>query len=195
MKKINLSRLHVIIRNEISDSRELLTNLQAEEMVRATKIFEATTEEDLINFKNDCRKQKEKYYARVAELEKHERYIEYLKTILDEANRKNGIPLLLLKDGCLQRKLQRLGIMKDISRPPMNTPNAQRIKTADYYKSAFTGDQKIYDLEVTLLDESDYKTATREYEAVLQESRKIQDETAAINQAKFVTIKEFDEFE
>lgn len=195
MRKVNLSRLHVIIRNAIADARELVMELAQSRTTQTLRIFERTTEEDLKKFEKKCADIKQEFYGKAKDLEKRERYIEYLKTILDEANRKYGITLLLLKSSCIERRLARLQAIKTVCLASRDITDVKDIQSPDFYKSAFTENTRIYDVQVTLFNGSDYRTACEEYDATQAESRRIQDETASINQSKFVTIKDYDEFE
>lgn len=194
MKKVNLSRIHTMIRNEFSDLRALQLQLGQRGPTRTLRIFERTDEDDLNLFKQELHELRTEFYASVAELDKHERYIEYLKTVLDDANRKNGVTLLLLKENCLRNKLQRLEELKNLVRPQPDGITLDTIKPADYYKSAYTEDSRIFDLYVQVLDNRDYQKICREYEAARDEHRAMLDQIATINQSKFVNIQEFAEF-
>lgn len=193
MPKVNLSRIHHIIKNHNDDIVRLSNRISNLKLKFTFTIYTNTTQNDFCAFKDRLHQKKEELLKLQAEIEQNLKYIEYLKNTLSKANQNSGIDKLLNKNSLLSRKIR---ILKDLAERLEYDENQdiEIIKEVDFYKSAFTEQNKSYNLNMNIFTEKEQLSYQHELTDLIRQQQKLNDDIASLNQASKVEIMDFDNF-
>lgn len=198
MLKVNLSRLDSMIRVQQQEKQETLAKLNGLQFVVYGRIYPGTDNEDLKKIAAKARSQRERFIEMVGKLERQEEYIAYLRKMREQANIQYGVSEKLQQKAALEEKVVSLRNIYRLVRD--NTPfsstdsiEADDLKDADYYKSAFTETSRTFDLTITILQQSDLRDLARKLDRVQAQLRRCGDELASLNQETIVAIRQFEE--
>lgn len=196
MQKVNLSRLNNIIktvRERINKTRMKAMRIQNQ---KSFMVFSETTDEDITKFANVCKEECEEFNALAEEMILDTHYLNALRALLDKANRKYGVLDLLREISAVQSYKDTQTFLGNFMSQSIN-PNyfsVNEIRSAGFYKGAFTDDKRVYTLSVNVFDNEDVKHANELVEAADAKIHELQDELARINQSKFIEIPDRDEW-
>lgn len=194
MKKVNLSRLNNMIRDEIADLSERKVRLCLFDPSLSTTIFEKSENSAIIKFKAELSTKAQAYRKLDEECYTREEYIGYLKAQLDRANHKYGVTTMLAEANVVRNRIARLTEMRSHLTSFDHLENTASVKDVDYYKSAFTENERTYTLKATAFDvNEEYDALSRRIEEEKTALREIMDRIASVNQTKFVQVRELDE--
>lgn len=197
MKKVNISRIHNLMKQLEADLREKET--QAIKLLPAGRcdftfqIFEGTTDADIANFLAKVKSRKDKAGAIFQQWRKTVGYWSYLRQQLDNANKNSAVAAKLLELGCLQKEMANLNRIRRVITLSCSE-DLDPVKGADYYKTSFTDKQKIYLLGVTVFSNEDLVKLDKEIEELEAKTIALQDEVALANQTTMVEIISFEEW-
>lgn len=193
MLTVNLSRLHTMLKNAANQIRQLQNDVASSKGNFEFTIFKATSDEDLNEFKNRIAAKRAALLEIKQKIDHWLDYIDYLKGVLEEENRKNGIAEKLLAISALQRKQSELERYQ-LQVAPFCADQWQIAKPAEYYKTAFTETNPVYQLQCSLFN-SDYPGELKKEWSALENRRQIlDDELAQLNQTTIVQILSREEF-
>lgn len=194
MKKVNLSRIHHIIKDyneeisRINDQLFCSTNTSYE-----FKIFEQTSENDYVTFKSKITERRAAFKNDLLKIQRMMDYIEYLKNILAGANQKKGIDSMLSHAAILNRKINLHKNFVQIIHVS-HADSLQPIREVNFYKTTFTDTEKTYSLEVPIFNEEDLPEARKKLDEIINEANELNDSIASLNQKTELEIKTFEEF-
>lgn len=197
MITVNLSKIHKMIQDNNSQLKLIIrTELNPKfKYINKFKILEKTTDEDLNEFITQIDERRKKSIHNLDEGIKIIDYIEYLKTKLETLNVETGINHLLDEVKFINRRIDYYNtILSDIKMNSYTDSFERNFKNVDYYKSAFTETNKLYELDIlTFIDENIefLENSIKDYKKKLI---KINDDIALKNQTTTTDIMSFDEF-
>lgn len=193
MIEVNLSRIHNMIQTSNYSIQQIKDSLEDGRTKFVLKIMENTTNADQKAFISSIDTKKHRMEAAFQKCLDILSYIEYLKVNLSEGNAKYGISDKLLAASCLDNRLR---LLKDILHIKKNGCNedVNQIQGVDYYKSAFTDYNKIFELEVFMFKDTDVEKMQNEIDRTQNSLDVLKDEIATLNQTKTLSIMTLDEF-
>lgn len=192
MRKVNVSRLNIIISNEIRDLAELRRGLSGFRLGQSLRIFDKTGDSTLEEFKNRAGRKRERFFDLLDEAWRREEHIAYLKGVRDSENHKSGVSGLMIRHDAIQRRIDRLRMLASMEAPD-GAVAIGGIQPLDVYKSSYTETNRIYDLDVSILDDSDLEAFKKLLEQAEREAREVGDKIAELNQGNFVEIRDIDD--
>lgn len=193
MPTVNLSRLHSMIKNAANEIRQIQNDIASSKGSFEFTILRATTDEDLQEFRERIAAKRNAMLEMKKRLMQWLEYGNYLKKILDEENRKNGIAQKLLELSDIQRKQAELDLYRR-QVAPFCADQWQIDKPAEYYKSAFTETSPVFQLYVSLFN-SDYPEKLKmERDGLEARRQELDDDLASLNQMTAVTIESPSDF-
>lgn len=198
MLKVNLSRLDSMIRVQQQEKQESLARLNALQFAVYGRIYPGTDNDDLKKFAAKARSQRERFFELADKLARQEEYIAYLRKMREQANIQCGVSEKLQQKAALEERVMSLRNICQLARD--NTPfsstdsvEADDLKDAEYYKSAFTETSRTFDLTITILQQSDLRDLGRKLERAQGQLRRCGDELASLNQETMIEIRQFEE--
>lgn len=195
MLKVNLSRIANLIKLAREDLQEFASRLDALDQEPELKIFQATTEADMDRFRQKCADYRRDFFALAYEKAGVARYIAFLRKTLDSANVEYGVSSMLQQMNALQAiRESAQATLSTMQRVDSRTESYVEIKSADFYKSAYTPDNRIYSLGVSIFSPEDIRSQQKEVTELTTRIRQLADELAEINQTRFVEIPSREEF-
>lgn len=194
MIKVNLSRIHSMIKNYTNDCNALgaaiiNNNLRS----YSFKIFEKTNDSDLLKVQNHISTKVADFNDSVKKCTMYLKYTMYLKNILESKNAQYSISKKLNEISFLNR--ERI-LYKNIYNMLQDRVDSQdeEIKNVEFYKSVYTDDCKIYTLNLNYFSKKDLESFKNKLDMLDKKLKELNDDVALLNQTKFVNILEFDEF-
>ena len=192
--EVNLSRAHHMAKSAIEEYYRLSERLGSMRTEFVFRIFEKTQESDYESFCRQLAKRKEEYRGLVKKMRNLLGYSDYLKISLARANEELGINARLCRLASLGREIAQL--QSFIGKlEASHAPGLEAVQQVDYYKSAFTEQNRIFDLAVYLYDENDLSAFRAELRKLLAKRQTLNDELATINQNNILSVMTLDEFE
>lgn len=195
MIQVNLSRVHSMIketRSAINSERNELNRLNLSSFY--FKIFEKTKNEDLKSVIKTMKNDVKDFEKRIELIKMRFEYVATLKNVLEHANAENGINSLLTTISFLREKVELYKWILNFVSSRTGEINENTVEDVEFYKSAFTADNKIYSLELRYFNKEDVeliRSKVKEYENSLVSMNNI---LASKNQSTLVDVYEFDEF-
>lgn len=196
MITVNLSRLHSIIKKNQATAREKQQSLQSMGYSSIFRIFEGTTDDDMHKAQARLARGRENVMEMVNEIQKIFDYEKYLVVIRDKKNIESGLAEKLATVAALGKRVHFLKFWIKLVEDSMS-PGAvleDTLKPADFYKTAFTDNQKFYDIDLSMFTEDELRETKKKLRLDMRAMDKINDEIAAMNQSVAVEILEFEEF-
>lgn len=195
MFQVNLSRVHSMIketRNIINSERNEVNKLNLSSFY--FKIFEKTKNEDLKGVMKTMKEDVKDFEKRIESIRMRIEYVGALKGILEKANAENGINSLLSTISFMREELDLYNRVLNFVSSKTKEINENMVEDVEFYKSAFTADNKTYSLELRYFDKKDVeyiRSKVKEYETTLASMNNI---LATKNQSILVDVYDFDEF-
>lgn len=193
MAAVTLARIHGMMRNNADAINDLSASSMSQGMSYNFMILEDTTAGDLDYFQKRIASRKAAILRDYEEIKKRLEYGEYLKKELAKANVKYGIADKLLHASWLRRRLDKLNEINEYIKANADSQFSP-VKDVNYYKSAFTENNRTFNLTLYAFESSDLNRSVMEINALKKEMRDVDDEIASLNQSSTHELMSFEEF-
>lgn len=195
MAKTTLSKIHALIQNHSEEINRLWININVLKNTFSYRIFEKTTQADLDAIKEKLRAENKKFYDMLAEIRKHSDYIAYLKSELQKGNNRHGVSELLLAVKNTDKRINIIhSAMEKVVTRSSAFINIDNVHAVDFYQSAFTENNRTYDLVISAFPTDAALPFQQELEREEKKIRELKDSIAAINQTRSVNIADYADF-
>lgn len=200
MLKVNLSRLDNMIRVQLRERQAILARLEGMPFGVSARIYEKSDVKDMQMIADKALLARRQFFALVTKLHQQEEYIAYLRKAREDANIRSGVSQKLQIKANLEERLASMRKVMEIAKAgtpfsSYSSVEVNELKSADFYKSAFTETSRICDIFVIALEQEDLEKMQAMLDAIQTQLHRCSDELATLNQETFVEIRESGEAE